>query len=171
MSAALTLIDKQRNAFGLSQLERYSWPYPYQFRPPESEEINSFGVQPVPNYGIANQVIICQWQVPVGYTFILRRVAFWTNAASYVDGRDLVFTLDFNTSVTAPLANGTPLQGWQAVPFSVGTANEPYRDIIFTFEAQQIIRLKAYSIANVSVGSPNYIYGLLGGFQFGETAA
>lgn len=147
-------LDKEREVLA----RRESWPYEYLFAPPNSIPVHGSeqGIQAVPVPLGGASVVICAYQVPEGFRFIMDSILESFNGA-FVPG-DSLFTVTVNPN-GGPQAN--PVQGLIQTPVPLGAweygvlwpLERPYE-----FASLDILSMSGFNV-NLSQGPPNYYVG------------
>lgn len=99
------------------------WPYDWQFAPPGSKMDQATGFVAVPAQNIATQVV--SYQVPDGMNFYPLGVVLTLIGANYAPG-DFTWSLTINSPVGISAAQFLPYDGFQNVPFGLGTLEIPW---------------------------------------------
>jgi hypothetical protein len=135
-----------------------------------AEPIFTQGFQVAPAVGLANQIILCAYQVPRGYTAILCGLVF-----GYVGGGgnalpgQCLYTVDVNNPNAAPLGAqpGYVEKDYNQVPFQLGSfVGGPVWPIEFKYDQGETVRIKGSTVGGIPVGAGNFLFGALLGFQW-----
>ncbi len=151
----------------LSQSKRTVWGTPV---PWVAEPVFVQGYQVAPAYSTgANQVIICSYRVPRGYTaLICGLVLGYVGGAGPALPGQILYTVD----VTNPYGPVSPQSGYiekdyNQVPFQLGDlVGGPVWPVEFRHDQGETVRIKGFTVAGVATGVGNFLYGALIGFQW-----
>lgn len=166
MSVAAMLELADHNALRTSTRDRS--PYPWIAIPPGGVSFFAKGSAPAPAYGVGNQIILCEYKIPIAFEGVLTDVMNeYTDAmATFVEGSgDIVWDYDVNRPLAAPLSTGRYLNDYFNVTTKLGDLQQPWpvRGGI-RLKQGDTIRLKVYTVNTVSVGSPAFMHGSLLGW-------
>lgn len=146
-----------------------SWvPFPWDLPPKNSHHVYRAGIPPLSSIvmpAFATPTVVCQYQVPDGYQFVLRARMNATNAVFAEGSGDLIWTTDVNTPLGTTAPQGNAIHGLEGERFSVGSfAHGPVRWWGRTiYKANDIIRVKVLNSA-VAPGAPSYLTSILVGW-------
>ena len=142
-------------------------------------EVAPYGSVPVfaaasiaaPTPATGNPTVVVSHTVPDGMIFCLRGVLLNANVGNaWVPGDgSIVFSIDINRPGSGN-AQGIFLKDFQSILFPLGSfANGPW-PIPGTdknlFEELTTIRIKVYTGAAINAGAPNFIHGILQGYEY-----
>lgn len=145
----------------------FGTPIPWVAKP-----IFVYGFVTAPDYGAANRLILCAYQVPRGYKAILCGLVL-----GYVGGGpgalpgQVLFSVDVDNP-TAAVVNpqlGYTEKDYASVPFTLGTLSpaEPW-PVEFRPDQNETVRIKGQTVSSVATGAGNFLFGALIGFQWPE---
>jgi hypothetical protein len=150
----------------LSTSRKTVWgtPVPWTARP-----VFTQGFQVAPDFGSANQVIICAYQIPRGMSALICGLVlgYQGGGGSALPGQVL-----YNIDVDNPFAAPTPGVGYTEKdyalqPFQVGSfvPGDPW-PVEFKHDENETVRIKAQTVSGVATGPGNTVFGALIGFQW-----
>lgn len=152
---AVALIEYTR-AIERSQEPKEEWPYRWLFPDAHSDHVLAQGSLPTPTYspGTPGTGIVLQYTVPDAMRFSLRGIVIVGNVSGWAQGSgDMFFDLsvasggdrkvDFLSDIL------TELGSLQTGPYPIGGRLE--------FESKDILQLQVTTVANVGIGSPNFV--------------
>lgn len=124
-----------------------------------------------PAWGLANQIVLCTYQCPIGWEGLLTDVMnLYTGSDTFVEGSgDIVWTIDIDFPLAAALGTGRALPGYNAITRGLGDLSEPWpirRG--WRMKSGETYRYKARTVQNVQVGSPAFVHGSLQGIVWPE---
>ena len=133
------------------------------------------GSQPMPVYGIANQVVIgqCTYQVQAGWQGLLTGIMLIVtgDGGTWIPGSgDVVFTVDVDIPLLDPLATGRFLPQYSTVIRPIGSFEQPWpvpgwsiTNRGWAMHPLETYRAKVFSVANVAQGAPCFVHASLCG--------
>jgi hypothetical protein len=122
---------------------------------------------PSPGYGVANQVILAQYQVPTGWLAYFAGVLMSFDGTGFHPGSgDIVWSVDVNRDLGAPLTLGYAEKDFGSILVPLGSYAAGPWPVDWRHTDGETIRLKVYTVANVGVGVPNFMTGGLFGFAW-----
>lgn len=163
--AAITPWELQDRARAAAIERQDQWPYPWVYMPPGGRPFNARGSLVAPAYGAGNQAVVTSYEVPAGYMGVLTHLFWQYIGTGFVEGSGtIVATVDINTPLGVSAVDGYSLPDFADMTLSVGDQKYPWPiPGGWVADEGQILRLKAYTTATVTVGAGNYIHGgLLG---------
>jgi hypothetical protein len=168
MSAFPTMLDMP--AIKRVGLDANAWPYPWVYIPPGGISFYSPGSVAAPNYGVGNQVEICEYTVPISFEGVLTKLMnqYLDPAPStFVQGSgDIIFDYDIDRPIGAPLSTGHYLADYYHILVNQGSTEEGPWPVEGGIRLKQgeTIRLKVYTVQNVLTGAPAFVHGALLGW-------
>lgn len=147
------------------------WPYWWSYPAPNSTGKRVMDSVAVPVAG--TPTVIVEYQVPNACKFVLESVAIdysgGTSGGGWVQGRgDSLFSITCNQPLTLTAPQGFAVDGFNEIPFLVGSLQGPFNlgkpEI---FKAQDIVRIVGTNV-NLADGDPNYWLGALIGWIMPE---
>lgn len=134
--------------------------------PADAEPISKVGVILAPAFGSANQVVIVEHQVKPNYEALFWGLVLGFQGAAPVPiAGDIVYTVD----VDRPLGNtsGHSWKNFAAVPVQLGNFTQgPVWPVEFRQRNGELVRVKGFTVVNVSVGAGNWLVAALVGHEW-----
>jgi hypothetical protein len=149
----------------LSATRRSPWgtPIPRSARP-----VFASGFAVAPDVGPTNQVIVMNYQVPRSQSVLICGLVLgYSGGAGAALPGQVLYTVDVDNPFSVPTPGvGFDEKDYNLVPFQLGTfvPGDPW-PVEFKHTQNQIIRIKAQTVAGVATGAGNFVYGALIGFQ------
>lgn len=170
--------DQMRKAAALTQMSRYTPPYPWDIPPPMHTARHIMGSKVAPNYGISNQVLILKYQVPSSKRFVVKGIMTRYDGNNFVQGSgDVVFSIDINNPNTYgqgfTQSVGRTLPDYGQILFNLGSFDDgcfpiPGAPII---QPNDVLTIKGYTVQNVATGGDNRLNAMVIGWEWSEDAA
>lgn len=164
----MPLANVQRLANSARHIEE--WPFPWEQMPPDGRVFNAMSNAAVdaPAYGAANQVVVCSYAIPAGFTACIKAIMRSYSGSGWVEGSgDIVWDIDVDRPLGASPIIGWGLPDYTANIFSLGSPSlGPWKVPGAIIVQSGTIRMKARTVANVTVGAPNYLVGTLIGWIY-----
>lgn len=157
--------ESQNRARAAAISRQDAWPYPWVFMPPGGRPFNRRGSLVAPAYGAGNQAVVTSFEVPAGYQGVLLNLFWQYVGTGFVQGSGtIVTTVDINTPLGVAALGGYTLPDFANMTLSIGDNTYPWPvDGGWVLDEGQVVRMKSYTTATVTVGAGNYIHGgLLG---------
>lgn len=123
------------------------------------------GNQVVPAYGAANQIVLITHTVPANYEALFTGIILGYSGAPPATPGDIVYSVDVDRPLGL-LSAGYDEKDFGAIPIQMGSFTEFLWPVEFRHQSSEVIRVKAYSVANVGVGAPNTLLAALVGFKW-----
>lgn len=138
--------------------------------PWQAEPVFASGYVVAPAYGAANQLILCTYQTPRGYTLLISGIVLgYAGGAGAALPGQVQFSVDvdnFNAAVVSPQLGYTE-KDYAAVPFTLGTlVGGPVWPVEFRHDQGETVRIKGQTVSGVATGAGNFLYAALVGFQW-----
>ena len=138
--------------------------------PWDAEPVFTSGFAVAPAYGAAQQLILCTYEVPRGYTAVICGLVLgYVGGAGPALPGQILYLVDVDNPNPIAVANqlGYTEKDYGAVPFQLGAlVGGPPWPVEFRHDQGEEVRIKAHSVAGVAVGAGNFVYGALIGFQW-----
>lgn len=136
-----------------------------------SQPIFAKGFAEAPDYGAANQVILCSYKIPRGYNAVICGLVFGYagGGGTFSLPGQLLFAVDVDdpNAVTTGAQPGYTEKDYAAVPFQLGSlVGGPVWPVEFKLEQGEEIRVKGQTVSTVAVGPGNVLFAALVGFQW-----
>ena len=170
MSAAVLSYADQRAIRQAARSDEERTPYPWVMLPPGGISFFAMGSVPAPAFGQANQVTLATYTVQDGWEGTLQDVLVIYDdqgAATFVQGSgDIVWTIDIDNPLGSPLATSRFLPNYAQILTQLGSLENgpwPVRGG-WRMKQGEVYRVKAYTVANVATGAPNFVHGALLGW-------
>lgn len=124
------------------------------------------GNQVVPAYGAGNQVTLITHTVPANYEALFTGIVLGYAGAPPANPGDIVYSIDVDRPLGL-LTAGYDEKDFGVIPIQMGSFVTGYLwPVEFKHESSEVIRVKAYSVANVGIGAPNTLLAALVGFEW-----
>jgi len=145
-------------------------PYPWVMMPPGGISFFQPGSLPAPAFGIANQVELVSYTVQDGWEGSLQDVLVEyddNGADTFIQGSgDIIWTIDIDWPLGNPLGTSRFLPNYAQIKTQLGSWDDgpwPVRGG-WRMKSGETYRVKAYTVANVATGNPNFVHGALLGW-------
>jgi hypothetical protein len=162
MATDLNVIGSYARDFGLSRRAQS----PELKIPADAVPVLAIGAQPSPAYGAGSQVTLCQYTVQPQWIVWIFGVLFHFDGSGFVPGSgDIVWSIDINRPAGAPVSIGYTEKNFGAIKWPLGSYEQPW-PVRLRHRESETLRVKAYTVANVGIGAPNYITGALHGYTW-----
>ncbi len=168
-SAVLSYADQTAVRRGARSDEEKT-PYPWVMMPPGGISFFAIGSLPAPAFGSANQVELCTYTVQDGWEGVLQDVMtiyLDQGAASFIQGSgDIVWSIDIDWPLGNQLGTSRYLPNYAFIKTQLGSFENgpwPVRGG-WRMKSGETYRVKAYTVANVATGAPNFVHGALLGW-------
>lgn len=136
--------------------------------PSSARPVTLFGQVQAPAYGAANQIVLLDYTVPVNWNALLYGVVlqFTSGAGPSPLPGDLNFSIDVDRPLGVTIRGYTE-KNYGSVPFPLGSlTNGPYWPIEWIHTTSERIRIKGYTVANVSTGVGSFFTTALLGWEW-----
>lgn len=121
------------------------------------------GSAPNPAFGV--QIVLCTYQVQIGYEGYLQAVMAVEqgDGGTWVVGSgDIFWTIDVDIPLGNPLATGYAVPGYANIVRPLGSFEEPWPICRgWKMHGGETYRLKFQTVQNVNVGAPAFAFGSL----------
>lgn len=136
-------------------------PVPWNARP-----VFAWGNVVAPAYGAGTQLIIATYKVPRGYSaLICGLVLGYVGTSGAALPGQILYTVDVDSPLPAVTLQAE--KDFNNVPFQLGDfVGGPVWPVEFKHDQGETVRIKGQTVAGVSVGAGNFLYGALVGFEW-----
>jgi hypothetical protein len=161
-------IEKSLNELLLAaKAHRTVWGVPV---PWSAEPVFVSGFQVAPAFGAANQVIVCTYELPRGYSAVICGLVLgYVGAGGTALPGQVLYSVDVDnpSAIAVPNQQGYTEKDYGSVPFQLGAlVGGPVWPVEFRHDQGEEIRIKAQTVSGVDVGAGTAVYGALIGFQW-----
>ncbi len=124
------------------------------------------GYQVAPAYGAGNQVVLVQYTPPAGYeTHFCGIVLQFSGTGPAPNLGDVAFSVDVDRPLGST-TSGYTMKDYAAIPLLLGSFVYYPWMCDFRIKDQEVLRVKAYTVANMGVGAGNNLAAGLLGFEW-----
>jgi len=139
-------------------------PIPHNATPVDAE-----GFAVAPAYGAANQVIVASYQLKRGYSCLICGLVlgYAGGGGSALPGQ-VLYRVDVDSPTAVPIPGvGYAEKDYASVGMQRGSLvpGDPW-PVAFQHNDQELIQIKAQTVASVPVGAGNFVFGALLGWQW-----
>jgi hypothetical protein len=160
--------ETQNRARALAADRAAEWPYPWVHMPQNGRAFNRVGSVEAPPYGDANTVVVtgAVYTVPVGYVGVLTGLFWQYVGTGFVNGSgNVIVTIDVNTPLNTGGVTAYNLPDYSNMRVALGLPAYPWSvSGGWMLDDGDTVRVKAYTVATVGVGAPNYVLAGLQGW-------
>lgn len=135
--------------------------------PDEADPRFVIGYSVAPAYGAANQVQLVTYTPPAGYqTHFCEIVLGFSGTGPAPNLGDVNFSVDVDRPLGST-SSGYTMKDYASIPLPLGAA-APYEPCLcdFLIKDQEVLRVKAYTVANMGTGVGNYLFAILRGYEW-----
>lgn len=168
MSAAP--LQFHRDLLGVGRSTKEQSPFPWIAIPDAGISFYASGSFPAPNWGAANQIEVCSFEVPEGREAVLLDIMnLYTDAAgSFIEGSGaIIWDYDVNVPLGSTIPSGYWLADYYQIVTALGDLQQPWpiRGGI-RLKQGDIVRQKVYTVDTVNTGAPSFVHGALLGWHW-----
>jgi hypothetical protein len=134
--------------------------------PADALPVSKVGSVQAPAFGAANQVVIVEYQVKPNWEALLWGLVLGFQGALPVPRPgDIVYSVDVDKELGS--TTGHAWKDFGAVGVQLGDlVNGPTWPVEFRQKNGEVVRIKGFTVANVSVGAGNFLTGALVGHEW-----